>query len=123
MDFEAINARVADNIRSLMDEIGSNPSRLAKDAGLGHTSIRDILAKPNSSPRYETLLKIADAAGVDIRRITVGPDFAQVDQVDAELFDTFLRLEPSERRFLLNAAKAQIDARRRSQQEADEDPQ
>lgn len=120
MDIEAVNARVTENIRSLIEEIGSNPSRLAKAAGLGHTSIRDILAGTSGSPRYETLLKIANAAGVDIKRLTIGPDYQQVEGADAELLDLLHQLEPSERQFLLNAAKAQIEARNQADAGSDE---
>ncbi|MEP2717327.1 XRE family transcriptional regulator [Pseudophaeobacter sp.] len=123
MDFDAINTRVTENIRSLIEEIGSNPSRLAKAAGLGHTSIRDILAGTSGSPRYETLMKIANAAGVDVRRLTVGPNFQDQDAKDTELLDLLQQLEPTERQFLLNAAKAQIDARNRSSLASDEEPQ
>ena len=111
MDIKAINSLVTENIRSLIDQIDSNPSRLAKAAGLGHTSIRDILAGASGSPRYETLLKIANAAGVDIRRITVGPDYQKVGDADAEVLDLLHRLEPMEREFLLKSAQGLVAQR------------
>jgi len=123
MDIEAANALIVSNIRSLIDEVGSNPSRLAKRAKLGHTSIRDILSGQSGSPRYETLLKIAKAAGVDIRRITVGPEYLDADPSEAELLDLFAKLEPSEKAFLMNAARAQIGARGSSPTQSDEESQ
>ncbi len=120
MNIDEINKLIVRNIESLIEEVGSNPTRMAKDSGLGYTSIRDILTGTSGSPRYETLLKIAKGAGVDIRRITVGPNFDKVDPSDAEMLDLWHQLEPSERMFLANAAKAQIEARDRSRQQPGE---
>lgn len=111
MDIEDLNRLLAANLQSLMDEKGLNPSAWAKDAGLNHTAVRDILLTKVKSPTYRTLLSLADTAGVDVRRITIGPDFKSMDQEDAELLDLLSQLEPLEREFLIDAAKARIASR------------
>lgn len=122
MNIEALNSRVVENIRTLIDEKGAKPTSLSKAAGLGHTTIVDLLKKPGASPRYDTILKIAKALNVDVRRITIGPEFERFEAQDAELVDLLLQLEPSERQFLLNAAKAQIAARNSHSKPTGEDP-
>lgn len=111
MDIDALNSRVVENIRSLIAEKGAKPTTLSKAAGMGHTTIVDLLKKPGASPRFDTILKIANALDVDVRRITIGPEYDRLGAQDAEIIDLLLQLEPSERQFLLNAAKAQIAAR------------
>ena len=123
MNIDDQNRQVIENIRSLIEETGTNVSRLAKEAGLGHTSIRDILAKPGASPKYDTLLKIAKAAGVDIRRLTIGPDFNALEDRQAEFDGIFHELEPQEQDFLINAAKAQLAARHSSPKPPDAEDQ
>lgn len=123
MDAEALNRLLALNLETLIEEKGLNPSRLAKDANLNHTAVRDILGGKVKNPTYRTLVNIAEAAGVDIRRITVGPDYEATDRDNAEIVDLLLQLEPSERRFLLNAAKAQIAARGSHSKPTGEDPE
>lgn len=123
MNIEALNSRVVENIRSLIEEKGAKPTSLSKAAGLGHTTIVDLLKKPGASPRYDTILKIAKALNVDVRRITIGPEYDRFEAQDAELVDLLLQLEPSERQFLLNAAKAQIAARGSHSKPTGEDPE
>lgn len=111
METDALNQLLADNLASLMDERGLNPSKWAKDAGLSHTAVRDILQKKVKNPTYGTLLKLAKVAGVDVQRITVGPHYQREREQNEEIIHLLLQLEPQERDFLLNAAKAQVAAR------------
>lgn len=126
MDFDAINAinaRVVENIRTLLEEKGAKPTALSKAAGMGHTTIVDLLKKPGASPRYDTVLKIAHALNVDVRRITIGPDYLHADQRSAAILEKLLQLEPSELQILLKAADAQIEARASQHQEPPEAPE
>lgn len=113
MDLDQLNELLSRNITSLMEEKGLNPSAWAKDSGLGHTAVRDIVSFKVKSPTYRTLVALAQTAGVDIRRITVGPNFSGLEADQSKAVDLLFQLEPSERKFLLNAAKAQIEARDR----------
>lgn len=50
---------VAARIQARMDELGKNPSSVALEAGLGRSSVRDILLGRVLHPRIDTLRKIA----------------------------------------------------------------
>ena len=108
MSHDDLNRLLARNLESLMEEKGLNASAWAKDAGLGHTAVRDIIHEKVKNPTYRTLLRLADVAGVDVRRITVGPNYLQADDELAETLDVLHQLDPAIRRFLLNAAKAEL---------------
>lgn len=123
MDIEALNRLLADNLTTLMKEKNLNRSAWAKEAGLSHTGVRDIISGKVKDPRYGTLVKLADVAGVDVRRITIGPGYQEVEQADAEIIETLHQLEPAERRFLLNAAKAQVAANSQFPEQSGEDEQ
>ncbi len=111
MDIETLNRIIAANLESLMAEKGLNASKWAKDAGLNHTAVRDIIQMKVKNPTYRTLLLLSETAGVDVRRLTIGPDYNLPETESAELLHLLLQLEPQERDFLLNAAKAQISSR------------
>tara|TARA_R100001086_G_scaffold247542_1_gene182052 strand:+ start:322 stop:747 length:426 start_codon:yes stop_codon:yes gene_type:complete len=121
MDYDELAQQLADNLQAVMDAKKLNASAWAKDSGLGHTAVRDIILGKTKNPTYRTLLALAKTAGVDIREITVGPNYTDLDSLDAEIVDVLHQLEPSERRFLLNAAKAQIADRDQSHPKSDED--
>ncbi len=50
---------VAERIQARMEELGKNPSSVALEAGLGRSSVRDILLGRVAHPRIDTLKKIA----------------------------------------------------------------
>ena len=64
---------IAQNIRSLLEEKGLKATPLSIEAGLSRMAISNILNGQSLSPKFSTLEAIAKAAGVDVRRITVGP--------------------------------------------------
>lgn len=107
MDYEDISELIATNLDSLLSERKLKATVLAKQANLNHTAVRDILTRQSKNPSYITLLKIADAANVDVRRITIGPDYEDYDDQVSRLIDAYLRLKPEGREFLLRAAEAQ----------------
>lgn len=121
MEPDALNRLISANLKSLMEEKGLNASAWAKQAGLSHTGVRDIILRKVKNPTYRTLLNLAETAGVDVRRITVGPHFAKVDEEQVATIHLLSQLEESERHFLINAAKAQIAARDQSLGKSDED--
>lgn len=116
MNTDALNRLLIANLQSLMAEKGLNPSAWAKDSGFSHTAVRDIINGKVKNPTYRVLVALAETAKVDVRRITVGPDYQEVDQQTAEIADLISRLEPDERRLLLNLAKSQIADRADSQE-------
>ncbi|MBX9455878.1 MAG: helix-turn-helix domain-containing protein [Rhizobium sp.] len=54
-----MNDIVAKRIQSRLDELGKNPSSVALEAGLGRSSVRDILLGRVKNPRIDTIRKIA----------------------------------------------------------------
>lgn len=115
VDRDQIRELIARNLQGLLDERKDlNASAWAKAAGMGHTGVRDIITGKVQNPTYFTLVKLADIAGVDVQRITVGPESRAIDPEIAEHIDLLAQLSPEERRFLRNAAKAQIADRDRS---------
>lgn len=50
---------VAERIQARMEELGKNPSSVALEAGLGRSSVRDIILGRVAHPRIDTLKKIA----------------------------------------------------------------
>lgn len=117
MDLEFLSEKIAENLKSLLEEKGLAETRLALDAGMSRTGVRDIIKRKTKNPSYVNLVKIAEAAGVDVRRIIVGPDFEQSDQDDLETLDLLHQLDHQERQFLLTVARQQIAARRNSGKE------
>lgn len=97
-----INMLVARNIKALMEQRDLDAAKLAREAGLNHTGVYDILKGKSRSPKIETIAKIAAALGVPIAVI-----FAEQDS-DArdELREIFANLSPEHRALLLQAAKA-----------------
>lgn len=110
---DELTALIVANLESLMEEKGLNPSGWAKSAGLNHTAVRDIVRGKATNPAYFTIKALADAAGVDERRLTVGPDYETLEAERAEALHVLFQLEPEDRRFLMTAAKARISDRDR----------
>lgn len=75
-----------------MRALGSNPKRLARDAGLGETAVRDIIKGISEEPRLPTLQKIARALGCTVADLTgeaptrptaIPADLGQIRALDA----------------------------------------
>lgn len=94
---------VARNIEATMQRKGSNPSDLAKKAGINPTGIYDILSGKSRSPRLDTLHKIAKGLGVPFNTLFVEP---AEDQLDQDLVEAFGRMPISERQRFLVMARA-----------------
>lgn len=82
MDIPSMTQTIADRIQLRLDALGKNPSGVALEAGLGRSSVRDILLGRASNPRMDTLLKLAgplqctvDYLIGETRHDTLLPDF------------------------------------------------
>lgn len=88
---------VAENLRTLIEEKGTNPSAVSKAIDMAHTTVRHIILGTSRNPQHTTLQKIADHLGVDVRRITVGPDFERIEASRARILDRLSRLSAEKR--------------------------
>lgn len=86
-----------------MQRRGSNPSDLAKKAGINPTGIYDILSGKSRSPRLDTLHKIAVGLGVPFNALFVEP---LEDQLDQDLVEALGQMPIAERRRFLLMARA-----------------
>lgn len=55
-----------DKLKSILNKRGWTNYRLAKEAGIGQTTVHDILGGKKVTPNAKTLAKIADVLGVSI---------------------------------------------------------
>ncbi|TCK99442.1 Cro/C1-type helix-turn-helix DNA-binding protein [Shimia isoporae] len=62
---EELGARIAAHIAALIEEQGTNPGAVARAAGLGVTSVRDIINGRARAPNVVTLVRIADVLKAD----------------------------------------------------------
>lgn len=62
---EELGQRIASKIAALIEEQGTNPGAVAKAAGLGVTSVRDILSGRARTPNVATLVRIAKVLHAD----------------------------------------------------------
>jgi DNA-binding transcriptional regulator YdaS (Cro superfamily) len=85
-------------------------AELAEALGIGADKVSKMISGARK-PQAEEIPKILAFFG------------ATSTTVDPELAEVWQQLEPSERLFLLNAAKAQLAARDQSQKEPGEEPQ
>ncbi len=115
-DDDDLTNLIAENLQAIIRAKGLTASAWAKAAGMGHTGVRDIIEKKVKNPTYKTLVALAAAAKVDIRAITLCPDFKDLEAHDFEALALLSQLEPKERLMLLAAAKGMIDARSKPQE-------
>ncbi len=106
-DERDINQVVRRNILELLERNGSNPSRAAKEAGLGHTAIRDLLIGKIASPRVDTLARLAESFDVSIDSLL---SEEQIPELEGELLHAFRQLTGDQRRMLLAAAQSWLGA-------------
>lgn len=70
-------------IQRRLDELGKNPSSVALEAGLGRSSVRDIILGRAAHPRMDTLLKLTGPLQCSI-------DYLLGEQGDGELLHDFI---------------------------------
>lgn len=64
-DDAELGKHIASKIAALIEEQGTNPGAVAREAGLGVTSVRDILSGRAKTPNVATLVKIAHVLRAD----------------------------------------------------------
>ncbi len=70
-NIDKLTAEFKKNLKAILEERKgkTNPKKLSVDAGLGETAVRDILQNRSSSPKLETVYKIAEALHVPTYRL------------------------------------------------------
>tara|TARA_R110002072_G_scaffold35918_1_gene105782 strand:+ start:265 stop:687 length:423 start_codon:yes stop_codon:yes gene_type:complete len=68
---DKLTAEFKKNLKAILEERKdkTNPKKLSIEAGLGETAIRDILQNRSSSPKLETIHKIAEALNIPVYRL------------------------------------------------------
>ena len=117
MDIDRVNELIAKNLQSLLEEKDLKATVWSEKADLSHTTVSDIIKLKTKNPTYKTLLKLAKVAGVDIRRITVGPHYMTMDEDIVKMLDLMSRLGPRERKILLDVGQAHLESQDQSDQE------
>ena len=96
-------------LRARLDGDRGKKAELAEALGIGADKVSKMISGARK-PQAEEIPKILAFFG------------ATSAKVDPELAEVWQQLEPSERLFLLNAAKAQLAARDQAQKEPGEEP-
>lgn len=95
---------VARNLEAAMARKGTNPSEVARNAGINPTGVYDIISGKSRSPRLDTLQKIAvRGLGVPLASLFSSPDD---DQVTQELLETIGLMPSQDQRRILAMAHA-----------------
>ena len=110
MPHDAHTSIISRNLRDLLDEKGLKPTPLSLSAGLSRSAIGEILSGKSESPKFSTLEKIAEAAGVDVRRITVGPLGGDLSAAERRMLDQLSRLDEEKRQRLLAYLDGLVDS-------------
>lgn len=108
MERDAVTLLVARNLEATMARKGSNPSEVARRAGINPTGVYDILSGKSRSPRLDTLSRIAvQGLGVPLASLLADPS---EDDLSQELIETIGLLPPDERRRVLAMIRALLTA-------------
>lgn len=95
---------VARNLEAAMARKGTNPSEVARNAGVNPTGVYDILSGKSRSPRLDTLHKIAvQGLGVPLSSLFSNPSD---DQLDQELLEAIEMMPGEDRRRILTMVRA-----------------
>lgn len=82
------NTQLVERIKERMDAVGTNPSRLSIDAGLGRSSVKDILTGRVKSPRIDTIKRLAGKLNCSAEYLVVGAVAVP------NLYEDFRRTQP-----------------------------
>ena len=108
MERDAVVMIVARNLDATMARKDTNPSEVARRAGLNPTGVYDILSGKSRSPRLDTLNRIAvQWLGVPLAALLAEPS---EDDLSQELVETIGLLPPDERRRVLAMIRALLTA-------------
>ncbi len=94
---ETRRALIVENLSSLIEEKGIAASKISKDIGMSHTTVRHILLGNSKNPQHSTLVKIAEYLNEDVKRITVGPDYDKRSEATARILDQLSQLSDEKR--------------------------
>ena len=95
---------------------GVSVAELARSTGVSKDQIHKVKQGKSRSTNVDDAVKIANFFGQSLDEFLEDP----TAQKDAEIAALLMQLEPQERQFLLNAAKAQISARDQAPKEQSE---
>ncbi|KAJ03312.1 helix-turn-helix domain-containing protein [Sulfitobacter mediterraneus] len=107
---------------ALLEAIAPNGPSLkavAEAANVSYEQLKKLKQGKTQNTNVEDARRIAAYFGKTLEAFIDSPELKE----DIELADLLSQLEPSERQFLLNAAKAQIAARDQSHPKSDEGDQ
>lgn len=98
---------VARNLQAAMVRKDTNPSEVARKAGINPTGVYDIISGKSRSPRLDTLQKIAvHGLGVSLASLFTNPND---DQVTQELLETIGLMPSDDQKRILAMAHALLD--------------
>ena len=104
-----VDRTFADLLRVYLDEHPDlTPSRLALDAGLDNSTVRQILSGKAKNPRIDTAMRICAALGTTLEEF-MG---LEVDQSRQEILQLYTQLPDDARRLLLAAARGLSDTQK-----------
>jgi transcriptional regulator with XRE-family HTH domain len=104
MERDTVVMLVARNIEAAMERKGTNPSEVARKAGINPTGVYDILSGKSRSPRLDTLHKIAKK-GLEMP-LSVLFEEPGVQDLDRDIVEAMENLSLADRRRFLVLARA-----------------
>lgn len=108
MDRDDFVMMVARNLEAAMARKGTNPSEVARNAGINPTGVYDILSGKSRSPRLDTLQKIASRGlHVSLASLFTNPSD---DQVTQELLETIGLMDVEDQKRVLAMVHALLDS-------------
>lgn len=108
MERDAVTMIVARNLEATMARKATNPSEVARRAGINPTGVYDILSGKSRSPRLDTLNRIAvQDLGVPLASLLADPSD---DDLSQELIETIGMMLPGDRRRVLAMIRAMLTA-------------
>ena len=110
MERDPTTMLVANNIKRLMAEQGTDAANLARTAGLNATGVYDILSGKSRSPKVETIAKIARGLGVPLSAI-FEEQWNSVPDERQDLLKLFEQMPEAQKELLLQTARAWLPAR------------
>ena len=106
-----------DALIEMLEQTKMSVAELARVSGVSKDQLNKLRQRDTAKTNVEDARKIASAFGKTLDNFIGHP----ISKDDVDLAKVLSQLEPSERKFLINAAKAQIAARNHSQKQPDED--
>lgn len=100
-----------------VEQSGKSLRHIAEGSDVSYEQLKKLKQGKALTTNVDDAIKIARFFGKTLDEFLDDPSIRK----DAELLSLLSDLQPQEREFLLNAARAQIDARRRSHEQSDEE--